>query len=149
VQIGAWCMSGAFLWETCCTLLCRSRLWYYATVCRHALADLNLNKGSITSPYLLTQTTVDVVVVHQNSDNDVRKAQYFKTVTRILQTKVNTLRLALSPRLNYSFVEAKVPWNRAENYELKFYRGITVKQTEVVLYYSRLEAKNAQDKIAI
>jgi hypothetical protein len=64
VQIGAWCMSSVFLWETCCTLLCHSRLWYYATVCRHALADLNLNKGSVTSPYVLTQTTVDVVVVH-------------------------------------------------------------------------------------
>jgi hypothetical protein len=53
-----------FLWETCCTLLCHSRLWYCATVCRHALADLNLCKGSVTSPYLLTQTTVDIVVVH-------------------------------------------------------------------------------------
>jgi hypothetical protein len=52
------------LLETCCTLLYHSRLWYYATVCGHALADLNLNKGSVMSPYLLTQTTVDVDVVH-------------------------------------------------------------------------------------
>jgi hypothetical protein len=64
VQIGAWCMSSVLCGNMLHAIMQYGRLWYYPTVCRHALADLNLNKGSVTSLYLLTQTTLDVVVVH-------------------------------------------------------------------------------------
>jgi hypothetical protein len=41
---------------------------------------LNLNRSSsVDSLYMLTQTTVYVIVVHQNSDNDMKKTQVLET----------------------------------------------------------------------